>query len=96
MLLCLGYDDSTVDNDISVIRLAGEVVYSDYISPACLPGENEDVAVNTSCWITGWGDTQDGGLNLLSVLFSLAQTVTFAESIFHQVASYRNQKFDAK
>ena len=48
-----------LDNDIALIRLAGEVVYTDYISPACLPGENEDVAVNTSCWITGWGDTQD-------------------------------------
>jgi len=44
-------------NDIALIRLAGEVVYTDYIIPACLPFD--PVRSGTNCWITGWGDTRN-------------------------------------
>ena len=46
------------ENDISLIQLAGEIVYTDYIIPICLPSLNEDVEVGTQCWMTGWGVTK--------------------------------------
>ena len=57
------YNPSTEDNDITLIRLAGNVVFTDYIMPACLPSSmDDDVANETACWITGWGDTLQGGI----------------------------------
>ncbi|XP_078494123.1 transmembrane protease serine 9-like [Ciona intestinalis] len=51
-----GYDDLTLVDDVSMLKLAGVVVYTDYIIPACLPTDIVDVG--TLCWITGWGSTQ--------------------------------------
>jgi len=52
------YNDNTYENDISLVKLAGEVPYSDYIQPACLPSQGSEIPVGTECWITGWGETQ--------------------------------------
>nr|XP_018671090.1 coagulation factor XI-like [Ciona intestinalis] len=51
-----GYNDLTLVDDVSMLKLAGVVVYTDYIIPACLPTDKVDVG--TLCWITGWGSTQ--------------------------------------
>ena len=59
--LDLDYNFITMTNDIALIKLAGSVVYTDYIIPACLPASpNNDVAAGTSCWTTGWGRTLEG------------------------------------
>ena len=56
----IGYSDAdTLRNDISLLKLAGNVVFRSHIVPACLPNSADAPAVNSSCWITGWGDTQD-------------------------------------
>merc|ERR1712136_524862 len=52
------YDDSTYENDITLLKLAGEAVYTAYIQPACLPTQGVQIPVGTNCWITGWGETQ--------------------------------------
>ena len=60
-LFYLDYSDITSRNDIALIKLAGSVVYTDYIIPACLPATpSDDVTAGTTCWITGWGETQQG------------------------------------
>lgn len=45
-------------NDISLLKLAGEAVFTTYIQPVCLPTQASQVPVGTTCWITGWGETQ--------------------------------------
>ena len=56
--LLVGYDDSSLVSDISLIKLAAPVTFTDYIAPACLPTHNVDVAVGLNCTITGWGNTE--------------------------------------
>lgn len=57
-LLYSGFNTLTYVNDISLLELSVEVQYSDYIIPACLPNQDENVAVGKNCWITGWGNTE--------------------------------------
>jgi len=52
------YNDDTYANDISLLKLAGEAVFTTYIQPVCLPTQASQVPVGTTCWITGWGETQ--------------------------------------
>jgi len=52
------YNDDTMANDISLLKLAGEAVFTTYIQPVCLPTQASQVPVGTTCWITGWGETQ--------------------------------------
>ena len=50
------YDDFYVSDDIAVVRVAGEIVFNDYVQPICLPTQNEDVSeTGRSCYATGWG-----------------------------------------
>ena len=62
ILFLVDYNISgNLENDIALIKLAGSVVYTDYIIPACLPATpSDDVTAGTTCWITGWGETQQG------------------------------------
>uniref|UniRef100_H2Z0I7 Peptidase S1 domain-containing protein n=1 Tax=Ciona savignyi TaxID=51511 RepID=H2Z0I7_CIOSA len=50
------YNNINLLNDISLIKLAGVVTYTDYIIPACLP--TADISAGELCWITGWGSTE--------------------------------------
>jgi len=51
------YDSSTNNNDISLLKLGGSAVYSDYTIPVCLPTQGVNVNAGTVCWVTGWGVT---------------------------------------
>ena len=42
------YDDSTVSNDIALIKLSSDIEYNDYVQPACLPVRNSLYGV-TDC-----------------------------------------------
>lgn len=46
----------TVEFDIALVRLDGDVIASDEISYACLPSEEEVLAGGKKCYATGWGD----------------------------------------
>jgi len=50
-----GYNSSTLENDISLLKLSTRVDYSDFIRRACLPRQGESVPEGTACWTTGWG-----------------------------------------
>ena len=53
----LGWDRTTMLNDISLLKLAGSVTYTDHIMPICLPIHGSNVENGTTCWISGWGQT---------------------------------------
>jgi len=59
------YNRYTMDNDIALLKLAGEVVFTDYIQPVCLPTQGLQVPVGTECWITGWGETEAAPTDIL-------------------------------
>lgn len=46
----------TVEFDIALVRLDGDVIPSDEISYACLPSEEEVLPGDKKCYATGWGD----------------------------------------
>lgn len=52
----------TVEFDVALVRLDGEVETSDQISYACLPTEEEVLAGGKMCYASGWGDETGEGL----------------------------------
>ncbi|XP_053546311.1 chymotrypsin-like elastase family member 2A [Bombina bombina] len=48
-------------NDISLIKLASPVVFSDAVSVGCLPPAGFILSHNVGCYVTGWGNVQTGG-----------------------------------
>ena len=62
------YKDTTLNNDIALLRLAHPVDWTDSIRPICLtraeaeafPSSQGDNLENLNCVITGWGRTETG------------------------------------
>ena len=55
------YKLGSYDADITLVKLEKPVKYSTFIKPVCLPDEDQDETVGDSCYVTGWGRTQEGG-----------------------------------
>ncbi|KAJ0033684.1 hypothetical protein NQD34_000791, partial [Periophthalmus magnuspinnatus] len=53
----------TVEFDIALVRLDGEVTPTNEISYACLPSEEEVLPGGKKCYATGWGDETGDSLN---------------------------------
>ncbi|XP_071359853.1 ovochymase-2 [Trachinotus anak] len=53
----------TVEFDIALVRLDGEVIPSNEIAYACLPSEEEVLPKGKMCYATGWGDETGDSLN---------------------------------
>ena len=49
------YNSTTIDNDIALVELKDDVVFTDHVSPICLP--TTDAPDETKCFTTGWGTT---------------------------------------
>lgn len=47
------------DYDLALIKLQSPLTYNKRVLPVCLP--KFDFAVDTKCYVTGWGHTQEGG-----------------------------------
>ncbi|XP_053120292.1 transmembrane protease serine 9-like [Hemicordylus capensis] len=56
--------DYTVDGgssgDIALVKLKSSLNFTDYILPVCLPEFSTQFPTFTNCWVTGWGDTDNG------------------------------------
>ncbi|XP_073459872.1 chymotrypsin-like elastase family member 2A [Aquarana catesbeiana] len=48
-------------HDISLLKLAEPVEFSDTIQPICLPAPGRILEQNTGCYVTGWGNLQTNG-----------------------------------
>lgn len=46
----------SLEYDIALVRLDGDVIPSDEISYACLPSKDEELQGGHMCYATGWGD----------------------------------------
>ncbi|OCT59153.1 hypothetical protein XELAEV_18001642mg [Xenopus laevis] len=46
--------------DIALIELEKPVTFTPYILPICLPSQDVQFAAGTMCWVTGWGNIQEG------------------------------------
>ncbi|KAI2804691.1 hypothetical protein BLOT_003679 [Blomia tropicalis] len=49
------YDNYTVDNDIALLRLESPLEIDDYVSPICLPSIDDEMSINRTATILGWG-----------------------------------------
>lgn len=47
------YDDTTVVNDIALVKLKNPAVMNKYVSTVCLPSQDENLADGTPGYITG-------------------------------------------
>lgn len=48
----------TVNNDITLLKLATPARFSETVSAVCLPDEADDFPAGTLCATTGWGLTK--------------------------------------
>nr|AFZ78857.1 trypsin-like serine protease [Coptotermes formosanus] len=55
------YNSATQQNDIAVIRVAADIVFSLEVGPACLPFRFSTTAVGTVVQVLGWGTTEYTG-----------------------------------
>ena len=47
------------DYDVALIKLKNPMNFTSNVRPVCLP--TADFAPGTDCYVTGWGDTTEGG-----------------------------------
>jgi len=66
------YNPSTVEWDISLLKLKQPVAFSDHIIPVCLP-KSDDIVINSnhSAWCTGWGTLHEGDPSIPKDLYQV-------------------------
>ncbi|KAJ7385607.1 Chymotrypsin-like elastase member 2A [Desmophyllum pertusum] len=52
---------SPANNDIALIKLERPVMLNSHVNTICLPQRGVDVAINSKCYITGWGKVKHPG-----------------------------------
>ncbi|PNF43142.1 Venom serine protease 34 [Cryptotermes secundus] len=55
------YNSATQRNDIAVVRVSQDIVFSLEVGPACLPFRFPTTAVGTQVDVLGWGTIEQGG-----------------------------------
>jgi len=56
-----GYDDSSMANDLALVKLDSPMKDTGCVGSVCLPEAGQDVPPGTKCWITGFGTLRSGG-----------------------------------
>lgn len=68
-----GYNERSKnrENDIGLVRMNGDVTYTDYIRPICLPTtvNSQRSVPNEKLVSAGWGRTLEGNATCFSILF---------------------------
>nr|XP_021508170.1 LOW QUALITY PROTEIN: serine protease 48 [Meriones unguiculatus] len=49
-----------LDGDLALLRLSSPVTFTATILPVCLPNVSAQLTVPASCWVTGWGQKEEG------------------------------------
>ncbi|XP_069744949.1 transmembrane protease serine 2-like isoform X2 [Narcine bancroftii] len=71
------FDSETKDFDIALLKLLTPFKFSDVISPICLPNYGQAFPSGSASWVSGWGDSREGGMIsevLQKVLLPLVDT----------------------
>lgn len=48
-------------NDIALIKLDKKLAFTQSVGPVNLPSVDDTFGPSSECWITGWGNTGNGG-----------------------------------
>uniref|UniRef100_A0A8B9KG39 Si:dkey-16l2.17 n=1 Tax=Astyanax mexicanus TaxID=7994 RepID=A0A8B9KG39_ASTMX len=56
-----GYSMPQAGRDVALVQLSTPVSWTDRIQPVCLPDSELQFNGGTQCYVTGWGDVQEGG-----------------------------------
>ncbi|MBN3300153.1 TMPS2 protease, partial [Amia calva] len=78
-IIANNYNRNTKNNDIALMKLITPLIFSRTVSPVCLPNVGLSIDPPRSCWISGWGATQQGGYSsdiLMQAPVSLIDRVT--------------------
>ncbi|NXE93602.1 TMPS5 protease, partial [Menura novaehollandiae] len=62
------YNDSSLDYDIALMKLQVPLNFSGAIRAACLPPSPRDLLQGTPCWVSGWGYTTPGQVQVAGTL----------------------------
>uniref|UniRef100_A0A8C0JAE1 Peptidase S1 domain-containing protein n=1 Tax=Chelonoidis abingdonii TaxID=106734 RepID=A0A8C0JAE1_CHEAB len=54
------YIGESSSGDIALVELERPIQYTDYILPICLPAASVQFPAGMKCWVTGWGNIQEG------------------------------------
>ena len=74
------YSPSTLENDIALVKLSAPVVFTDEVSPICLP--TRQTRVGEVCVAIGWGRLSYGGCKISGAKQTgniIHQTVNFTD-----------------
>ncbi|CAG4977667.1 unnamed protein product [Parnassius apollo] len=55
------YNGRTLDNDVSILRAASTLIFSNVVQAGSIAGSNYNLADNQAVWAIGWGTTSVGG-----------------------------------
>ncbi|XP_053311182.1 plasma kallikrein isoform X2 [Spea bombifrons] len=99
------YNGAETGSDIALLKLKTPISYDDDLQAICLPSKQKALTLPNSCWITGWGYTEENG-NPEDVLQKAevpmlaneeCQTKYSPQKINHKVlcAGYKQGKIDA-
>ncbi|KAM8927694.1 transmembrane protease serine 4-like [Pelodytes ibericus] len=55
------YINDVKQYDIALMKLKSDISFSALIQPICLPGYDNNLPPSSKLWVTGWGNTQEGG-----------------------------------
>ncbi|KRX86115.1 Chymotrypsin-like elastase family member 2A, partial [Trichinella pseudospiralis] len=56
------FGDVSKPNDIALLRLKVGIPHSEYISPVCLPYQNQELPWGETCFVSGWGLTRGNSM----------------------------------
>lgn len=55
------YNGAESGNDIALLKFKSPIAYNDYQQAICLPPHQDSFVLPRTCWITGWGYTDESG-----------------------------------
>lgn len=79
-----GFNTGTLENDIALLKLVGEIAQTDYVKPVCFwtGGDAEELVVGKNGYIAGWGRDEKNELSdeLKSVVMPIVSRKACQES----------------
>ncbi|MEE6471862.1 hypothetical protein FKM82_009401 [Ascaphus truei] len=86
IILHADFEESTMNNDITLLKLQSFVEYNDYIQPICLATSTLPMETTTLCFVTGWGSTTQEGP--MSVILQEAEINIISTSVCNMPEGY--------
>jgi len=78
------YNSNTYENDISLVKVTTDIVFSEDVAPVCAPDPaNDYVYYKSQC--SGWGSLRSGSYGGSFIMFNLLVTTTLRGNITDMV-----------